>query len=198
MQPNSFSMTSETRGTSILPLLNLWVECMSPESGGPSAQQVRLTARECAHISLNLQNNIYSGREDRKSQAFSTYFINTSIYVLFLFSSPLPLQPSDSLWISFSETTVCWLIQALGIWSIFFVLFFYAHMYIYFSRVLSGRCSCFCCLHASFSVCGGMLLAETMESCLRVIRSNSAWTSVKPGFCPWKKRQETKPKSNLL
>lgn len=136
MQPNSFSMTSETRGTSILPLLNLWVECMSPESGGPSAQQVRLTARECAHISLNLQNNIYSGREDRKSQAFSTYFINTSIYVLFLFSSPLPLQPSDSLWISFSETTVCWLIQALGIWSIFFCfVFLWSHVHIFFQSI---------------------------------------------------------------
>lgn len=136
MQPNSFSMTSETRGTSILPLLNLWVECMSPESGGPSAQQVRLTTRECAHISLNLQNNIYSGREDRKSQAFSTYFINTSIYVLFLFSSPLPLQPSDSLWISFSETTVCWLIQALGIWSIFFFfVFLCSHVHIFFQSI---------------------------------------------------------------
>lgn len=136
MQPNSFSMTSETRGTSILPLLNLWVECMSPESGGPSAQQVRLTARECAHISLNLQNNIYSGREDRKSQAFSTYFINTSIYVLFLFSSPLPLQPSDSLWISFSETTVCWLIQALEIWSIFFCfVFLCSHVHIFFQSI---------------------------------------------------------------
>lgn len=136
MQPNSFSMTSETRGTSILPLLNLWVECMSPESGGPSAQQVRLTTRECAHISLNLQNNIYSGREDRKSQAFSTYFINTSIYVLFLFSSPLPLQPSDSLWISFSETTVCWLIQALGIWSIFFCfVFLCSHVHIFFQSI---------------------------------------------------------------
>lgn len=55
--------------------------------------------------------------------------------------------------------------------------------YIFFSRVLTQwTMQPFCCLHASFSV-GGMLLAETTESCLRVILSNSAWTSVKPGFC---------------
>lgn len=36
-----------------------------------------------------------------------------------------------------------------------------------------------------------MLLAETVESCLRVILSNSAWTSVKPGFCPWKNGRQS-------
>lgn len=53
----------------------------------------------------------------------------------------------------------------------------------------SGQC-CWC-THASFSV-AGVLLVVTRESGLRVIRSSSAWTSVKPGFCPWKKKGRQK------
>lgn len=48
-----------------------------------------------------------------------------------------------------------------------------------------------CCLHASFSVGGGTLFAETTGSCLRVILSNSACTSVKPGFCPWENGRQS-------
>lgn len=137
--------------------------------------------------------------EERTEKAKPSALISLTPPFMFSFSSHL--HSLSNLLITFESHSVkplCVLTDT-GVRNLVnFFCFFYAHMYIYFSRVLSGRCSCFCCLHASFSVCGGMLLAETMESCLRVIRSNSAWTSVKPGFCPWKKRQETKPKSNLL
>lgn len=82
----------------------------------------------------------------------------------------------------FGETTVCNVTETLGFWSIFLLKCTCTVP----EYQCCGRCSCLCCLHASFSVGGGTLLAETMESCLRVILSNSAWTSVKPGFCPWK------------
>lgn len=141
----------------------------------------------CAHfpkLTSPLQNYIYSGREDRKKAKPSALIPLTSPCMRSLPVSTI----APNLLITFKSHSLkplCVLTDT-GVRNL--VFFFYAHMYIYFSRVLSGRCSCFCCLHASFSVGGGMLLAETMESCLRVILSNSAWTSVKPGFCPWNKK----------
>ena len=59
-----------------------------------------------------------------------------------------------------------------------FDLFVSPEFFCLFLKDVAVRCG-----HASFSV-GGVLLAVTMVSGLRVMRSNSAWTSVKTGFCP--------------
>lgn len=115
----------------------------------------------------------------KQSQASSTYLIKTSTHPL-LTRTPKYLKAYEN---DFGETTVCddW---DVGILVNFFLLKCTCTVPEY---QFSGRCSRWRCLHASFCVGGGTLLAETMESCLRVILSNSAWTSVKPGFCPWKK-----------
>lgn len=86
--------------------------------------------------------------------------------------------------------SVCLLIDTQGggeFWS-WIAFFFFSFMSLHVDFQIGQ-----CCwrAHASFSV-AGVLLAVTIESGLRVIRSSSAWTSVKPGFCPWKKREQEK------
>lgn len=94
-----------------------------------------MAARECAHISINWhpsQNNIYRGREDRNKAKHSALIIASRPPSLLSLSSRVTKE-SESIWNSFWwNHRVRWLLQTLGVWSIF-----YAHMYMYFSRVLT-------------------------------------------------------------
>ncbi len=69
-------------------------------------------------------------------------------------------------------------------WS--WIAFFFSFMSLHVD-FQSGQC-CWRS-HASFSL-AGVLLTVTVESGLPFIRSSSAWTSVKPRFCPWKKEEK--------
>lgn len=119
-------------------------------------------------------------KAQKQNPASSTYLIKTSTHPL----SHQNTKIFESIRKRILVKPLCAMTETLGFWSIFFLLKCTCTVPEY---RCSGRCSRLRCLHASFCVGGGTLLAETMESCLRVILSNSAWTSVKPGFCPWKK-----------
>uniref|UniRef100_A0A0E9X8A9 Uncharacterized protein n=1 Tax=Anguilla anguilla TaxID=7936 RepID=A0A0E9X8A9_ANGAN len=71
--------------------------------------------------------------------------------------------------------------HALGIWSHIFLTCVSECEHFFFKMVFKMDAAAGC-VHASLSV-DDVLLAVTVESDLRVIRSNSAWTSVKTGFC---------------
>lgn len=82
--------------------------------------------------------------------------------------------------------SVCWLTHKVGGILVMNSFFFFSFMSLHVDFQSEQ-----CCWrsHASFSV-AGVLLTVTVESGLPLIRSSSAWTSVKSRFCPWKKEEK--------